>query len=73
MADLAPAPHGYVWSRWTARPVEHIDDGQGHCQPICGAPLAPERLTTAERPSGLAPLCARCQRRARRLFPTGGA
>jgi hypothetical protein len=66
-ATLAPAPHGYVWSRWTARPVEHVADGTPSAQPICGAPLAPERQYTAETPSGLAPLCARCQRRAARL------
>ena len=65
MSDLAP--HGYVWSRYTANPVEHIADGSAAVQPICGAPLVPERQYIADKPSGLVPVCQRCQRKAARL------
>jgi hypothetical protein len=64
---LAPAPHGYVWSRWTRYPVEHTADGSESTQPVCGAPLAVERLFTAEKPSHRYPICRRCQARAARL------
>jgi hypothetical protein len=60
----ASEPTRWVWSRFAPNAVEHIagpDD-----QPLCGASLHPERLVLRDRPSGLAPVCTRCQRKATR-------
>ena len=63
-----PVTEGYkrwVWSRWTANPVEHITHDPLTMQPVCGARLDQRRLTFAEQPTGLAPECQRCKKRAR--------
>lgn len=58
----------YIWSRWTANPVEHISDGvEWPPQPICGAKLSPERMYGADKPSGHVPVCSRCQRKQDRV------
>lgn len=54
---------GWVWSGWTAHPVEHITHDREFMQPVCGARLSLERLRYAERPTGLAPECSRCKRK----------
>lgn len=53
----------YTWSRWAPYPVEHIADDTEWGQPICGARLSHERQTFGDGPSGIAPVCKRCQHR----------
>lgn len=61
--DPEPEYTRWVWSRWTAHPVEHITHDALTLQPVCGARLVPNRMNFAAEPTGLAPECERCKRR----------
>ncbi len=51
-----------MWNRWIENPREHYTDGDEFIpQPICGQRLVIERANFAGRPTGLAPLCPRCE------------
>ena len=58
------APGRYTWSRVAANPVEHVADPDHHLMPLCGQPLSHRTQHIAEAPSGMYPLCQRCQRKA---------
>lgn len=54
-----------MWNRWTSNPREHYTNAdQTFPQPLCGQRLASDRATYADQPTGLAPLCPRCAKRA---------
>lgn len=53
----------YTWSRHSANPVEHVASDDKYGQPICGTVLNGGWQHFEDQPSGLAPLCTRCQRK----------
>jgi hypothetical protein len=63
-SSIAVGP--YTWSRYSANPVEHVCDTTMFRQPICGVHLTVGYQHIEDHPSGRAPLCERCQRKARR-------
>lgn len=68
-----PAPGRYTWSRVAANPSEHVADPTEYLLPLCGASISAATQHIASCPSGLAPLCPRCQRHAVALTEVAAA
>jgi hypothetical protein len=57
----------YTWSRWAPNPVEHVADESIWGQPICGRRLVVERQTFGDVPTGIVPVCEKCQRKLKKM------
>ncbi len=57
----------YTWSRWAPNPIEHVADDTMWGQPICGRRLSVERQTFGEAPTGIVPVCERCERKLKKM------
>lgn len=57
----------YTWSRFSANPIEHVARDDMFAQPMCGTLLNVGYQHFEDQPSGLAPLCPRCQHKLKKL------